>query len=239
MGMVVFERFVNRRHLAIIDFALGQFLGYFSFGYSHSRASVCTDLHFLSAADVRGKAVWIDKHVDAATNELVKRHDLIFTSDVHAADFCILDSSRISKPRTSSRGHWVDFLRRIPLLNPGVLGASSPQMLLQDKPALAKKRAFLLSRAFKVHHKQLALLIHQCAANFPDHKWKFFVDHQKFLKSHRDKSSIEHIALLSAAEVHKPAFATVRALTGQSFFGLISQLEPERSFFGRASQRGR
>ena len=91
----------------------------------------------------------------------------------------------------------------------------------------------------RTHQKQLALLIHQSAANFPDHKWKFFVDHQKFLKSHRDKSSIEHIALLSAAEVHKPAFATVRALTGQSFFGLISQLEPERSFFGRASQRGR
>ena len=183
--------------------------------------------------------MWIDKHVEAAADELVKRHDLIFTSDVHAADFCILDSSRISEPRTSSRGHWVAFLRGIPLFTPGILGASSPQILLQYKPALAKKRAFLLSRAFKVNHKQVALLIHQCAAKFPDHKWKFFVDQQKFLKSQRDRPSVQHIALLSAAEVHKPAFATVRALTGQSFFDLISQLEPERSFFGRASQRGR
>ena len=126
---------------------------------------------FYKAAELRGESIWTSTSLDgAAACALATLHGMAPSSSAHSVGFCLCADSRISKASTSSREHWVAILRGVPLLSPGVLGASSPPLVLRHKAALDKKRAVYVTDACIFSHPSIFETFMRCAQMHSRHK---------------------------------------------------------------------
>ena len=129
---------------------------------------------FYKAAELRWESIWTNTSLDgAAACALATLHGMAPSSSAHSVGFCLCAHSRISNSSTSSREHWVAILRGVPLLSPGVSGASSPPLVLRHKAVLDKKRVICVTGAFKFSYPSIFEVIMRCAQLHSRHKWRF------------------------------------------------------------------